>query len=150
MIIGSYLQFCFLLILSTFLEKGFVLRLKKILKKFASLTQISKKIIFLKEKMMLKLGIYDMKLVNVCFFFQLYYLLLITYLFLQKLLTAYTIIASFIIFFVKIMLKMPQNCNPYPLTLGPILAERCHIFKFCKKGLKADEIYYTLRHKEIF
>ena len=53
MIIGSYLQFCFLLILSTFLKKVSVLRLKKILKKCASLTQISKKIIFLKEKMML-------------------------------------------------------------------------------------------------
>ena len=141
MIIGSYLQFCFLLILSTFPEKVFVLRLKKILKKFASLTQISKKIIFLKEKMILKL---------VCFSFQLYYSLLVTYIFLQKLLTAYTIIASFIIFFVKIMLKMPQNCNLYPLTLGPILAERCHIFKFCKKGLKADEIYYISRYKDIF
>ena len=48
------------------------------------------------------------------------------------------------------LLKIPQYCNPYPLTLGPILAEWCHIFKFCEECLKADEIYYTLRHKEIF
>jgi len=46
MIIGSYCQCCFLLILSTFLEKVSVLRLKKILEKVASLTQISKKINF--------------------------------------------------------------------------------------------------------
>ena len=116
MIIGSYFQCCFLLILSMFLEKV------RILEKFASLTQISKKIISLKEKMMLKLGIYDMKLVNVWFSFQLYYLLLITYLFLQKLLTACTIIASFIIFFVKIVLKLCRKCDLYWPTVGSILA----------------------------
>ena len=52
--------------------------------------------------------------------------------------------------FIKSALNLHQNCNPYPLTEGPILAKWCHIFKFCKKGLKADEIYYTLRHKGIF
>ena len=36
----------------------------------------------------------------------------------------------------KWILKLTQNCNLYPLTLGPILAEWCHIFKFCKKGWK--------------
>ena len=141
MIIGSYCQCCFLLILSTFLEKVSVLRLKKILEKFASLIQISKKIIFL-EKMMLKLGIYDMKLYSKCMFF----LSVIIYYvprFLPKMLTACIIIASFIIFFWEnYVLKLHRKCDLCCPTVGSILAERCHIFKFCKKCLKADEIRF--------
>ena len=54
---------------------GTTWNLKKILKNLLRLTRFLKKSSFFKDKKMFKLEIYDMKLVNVCFFLQLYYLL---------------------------------------------------------------------------
>ena len=99
--------------------------------------------------MMLKLGIYDMKLVNVYFFLS---VILFTTHYLPISTKTFDCMHNYRFFchiFVKIMLKLRRKCDLYSPTVCSILAEWCHVFKLCKKGLKADEMYYTLRNKEI-